>query len=156
MSAISKKEFLLTQEGIDKLRAELEELTTNGRREIAAQLKEAKEYGDLKENSQWDEVKDRQAFVEGRIAEIDNILKNTSIIEAKSSNEVAVGSTVHVELEEGLQKFTIVGSVEADPEQGKISYQSPIGQALLGRRKGDQVEVTVPAGTMTYKIVEIK
>jgi transcription elongation factor GreA len=125
------------------------------RKKIAAALKEAKEFGDLSENASWDDAKERQAFIEGRIAEIENILKNAVAIKKSSGDTVAVGSTVHVELEEGLQNFQIVGSTEADPEQGKISNESPIGRALLGKKPGDEVEVEVPAGVIVYKIQKI-
>lgn len=153
----AKKEFYLTKEGVDKLRAELDDLVGNQRAKIASRLKEAKEYGDLSENIQWDDAKDQQAFVEGRISEIENILKHASVIEApKSSDKIDLGSTVHLELEEGTQKFTIVGSTEANPDEGKISNESPIGKALMGRGKGEEIEVQVPSGTITYKIVHIE
>ena len=153
----SKKEFYLTAEGVAKLEEELDDLVHAQRTKIAARLKEAKEYGDLSENIQWDDAKDQQAFIEGRIAEIENILKHSSLIKSpKNSGVVTLGSTVHLELEDGVQRYTIVGSTEANPEQGKISNESPIGQALLGKKPGEQVEVTVPSGTMTYKITHIE
>jgi transcription elongation factor GreA len=151
-----RKDFYLTAEGIAKLKEELTDLTTNQRAEIASKLKEAKEYGDLSENIQWDDAKDRQAFIEGRIAEVENILKNSVVIEAGSNDTVALGSTVHLELEEGEQHYTIVGSTEANPDEGKISNESPIGRALMGRRKGESVDVDVPSGTMSYRIKDIR
>ncbi len=152
-----KKEYYLTKDGIDKLKEELEDLTGNQRQKIAVKLREAKEYGDLSENIQWDDAKDQQAFIEGRIAEIDHILKHASIIESpRKKDTVDLGTTVHVELEEGKQKYTIVGSTEANPEEGKISNESPIGMALMGCKAGDEVEVKVPSGTMTYKILKIE
>jgi transcription elongation factor GreA len=153
---VSKKEFYLTTEGISKLKEELQDLTTNQRQKIAQRLKEAKEYGDLSENIQWDDAKDQQAFMEGRISEIENILKNSVVIEGGKKSEVSLGSTVHLELEDGMQKYTIVGSTEANPEEGKISNESPIGQALMGKKPGEEVEVTVPSGTMTYKITKVE
>lgn len=152
-----KKEFYLTHDGVDKLRDELNDLTKNKRKEVAKALKEAREFGDLSENASWDDAKDRQAFIEGRIVEIENILKNTTIIDGSSkAGQVSIGSTVHVELEDGQQKFMIVGSTEAKPESGKISNESPIGKALLGKKAGDEVEVEIPAGTITYRISKVE
>lgn len=152
---MQKREFYLTEEGIVKLREELDDLLKNQRKAVAKELKEAKEQGDLSENASWDAAKDRQLFIEGRIAEIENILKNSKTIKKSKDGLVDVGSTVKVQLEEGEQVFEIVGSTEADPEAGKISNESPIGKALLGKTKGDEVEVEIPAGTMVYKIIEI-
>ncbi len=152
-----KKEFYLTHDGVDKLRDELNDLTKNKRKEVAKALKEAREFGDLSENASWDDAKDRQAFIEGRIVEIENILKNATIIDGSSkAGQVSIGSTVHVELEDGQQKFMIVGSTEAKPESGKISNESPIGKALLGKKAGDEVEVEIPAGTITYRISKVE
>lgn len=152
-----KKEFYLTDEGVTKLKEELADLVHNKRVEIATRLKEAKEYGDLSENIQWDDAKDQQAFIEGRISEIENILKHSSRIEhPKGSNIVTLGSTVHLELEDGVQRYIIVGSTEANPEQGRISNESPIGQALLGKKPGEEVEVEVPSGTLKYKITKVE
>ncbi|HSH31481.1 MAG TPA: transcription elongation factor GreA [Candidatus Saccharimonadales bacterium] len=152
-----KKEFYLTSEGVSRLKEELDDLVRNQRVKIAERLKEAKEYGDLSENIQWDDAKDRQAFIEGRIAEIETILKHSSLIEMpKGAKVVSLGSTVHLELEDGVQRYTIVGSTEANPEEGKISNESPIGQALLGKKPGEEVQVSVPSGTMTYKITKIE
>lgn len=152
---MAKKEFYVTKGGLDKLRQELDDLVNVQRKKIAAALKEAKEFGDLSENASWDDAKERQAFIEGRISEIENILKNAVEIAESHGDVVTVGSVVHVELETGVQKFHIVGSTEADPETGKISNESPIGKALLGKKPGDEIEVDVPAGTMVYKIKQI-
>ncbi len=151
-----KREFYLTEDGVKKLQDELAELTDKGRKEIARALKEAKELGDLSENAGWDDAKERQVFIEGRIAEIDSILKQAKIIKKTAGGVVDIGSTVHVELESGKQEFRIVGSTEADPSKGLISNESPIGQALLGCKPGDEVEIEVPAGTITYKVIKIK
>lgn len=157
MNASPRKEFFLTPEGVDKLKEELEELTGNKRAEIAQKLKEAKEYGDLSENIQYDDAKDQQAFIEGRISEIENILRHASLIEAPVDRKVVgLGSTVHLELEDGVQKYQIVGSTEANPDEGKISNESPIGKALLGKKPGEEVEVTVPSGTMVYRIKKVE
>ncbi len=150
-------EFLLTAEGLALLKDELHELITVKRVEIAERLKEAKADGDLSENAPYDAARDDQQFAEGRIAEIQHILKHTKIIEGKSKGgAVALGSTVHVELKDGKQRYTIVGSTEANPDLGRISNDSPIGKALLGKKPGDQVEIQVPAGTLTYKIVHVE
>lgn len=152
----TNKTIYLTKEGKQTLEEELKDLVDNQRPLIANRLKEAKDYGDLSENIQWDDAKDRQAFIEGRISEIEHILKHAVIIEASGSHrEVSLGSTVHLELEGGMQKYTIVGSTEADPNSGKISNESPIGRALIGKKTGDEVEINVPSGTMAYKVVKI-
>ncbi len=152
---MAKKEFFVSEDGIAKLREELADLSNVQRKKIAAALKEAKEFGDLSENASWDDAKDRQAFIEGRISEIEHILKNAVAISKGKGDLVSIGSTVHVELEEGAQQFEIVGSTEANPEQGKISNESPIGRALIGKKPGDEVEVEVPAGTIVYKIKKV-
>jgi transcription elongation factor GreA len=152
------KEVYLTSAGHTKLTAEYEELTTKGRREIADRIKTALGFGDLSENSEYADAKDQQVFTEGRIAELEHLLKNANIIDETHTNchVVNVGCSVNVELEEGEMDFTIVGSAEADPEKGWISNESPIGKALLGKKAGDEIEVTVPAGTIRYKIKKIK
>lgn len=153
----NSKTFYLTQKGIEKLQEELDELISTQRPTIAARLKEAKDYGDLSENIQWDDAKDQQAFVEGRISEIENILKNVTVIESpKAKTIVELGSVVHLQLENGIQRYTIVGSTEASPEEGKISNESPIGKALLGRKTGEEVEIEIPSGKITYKIFKIE
>jgi transcription elongation factor GreA len=150
-----KQDFYLTPEGVEELKTELADLTKNKRKEVAKALKEAKEFGDLSENTDWDDAKARQVFIEGRIAEIENILKHAKVIKKQNSGVVEVGSTVKVNLADGDQVFQIVGSTEADPEKGKISDVSPIGKALLGCKVGEEVDVEIPAGTITYKIVKV-
>lgn len=153
----TKKDFYLTQEGVDKLQVELDKLVKEERPKVAQELKEAKEQGDLSENSSWDAAKDRQSFVEGRISELEHILRNVVVIEApKKVNKVDIGTTVHLEVEDGKQIYTIVGSQEANPSEGKISNESPIGQALLGKTKGDEITISVPSGEMVYKIVHVE
>lgn len=152
----NKNEFYLTKDGVEALKAELHQLTTVQRPKLAERLKEAREMGDLKENAQYDAARDEQGFTEGRIAEIEHILKHTSLIGGTKGGKVGLGSTVHVALEDGQAKYTIVGSAEADPDEGKISNESLIGQALLGRMAGDEVEIVVPAGTMKYKITTVE
>ena len=151
----TQNEFLLTKDGIQTLKDELQQLTTNKRAEIAERLKEAKADGDLSENAMFDAARDEQGFVEGRISEIEHILKHAKLIENKATGKVGIGSTVHLELEDGEQRYTIVGSTEANPDEGKISDESPIGKALLGKRPGDEVEVVVPRGKLVYKITKV-
>ncbi|MBI2797901.1 transcription elongation factor GreA [Candidatus Saccharibacteria bacterium] len=150
-----KQDFYLTSEGIEELKTELADLTKNKRKEVARALKEAKEFGDLSENTDWDDAKARQVFIEGRIAEIENILKHSKVIKNQKTDVVAVGSTVKVLLADGDQIFKIVGSTEANPDKGKISDVSPIGKALIGCKVGEEVDVEIPAGTITYKIVSV-
>lgn len=152
----TKNEFHVTADGIQALKDELKELTTAKRVEIAERLKEAKADGDLSENAMYDAALEDQAFTEGRIAEIEHILRHATVIESKKGGTVALGSTVHVELEDGRQKYTIVGSTEANPDEGKISDVSPIGKALIGKKPGDEVHVQVPSGTLTYKITKVE
>lgn len=151
----TKNEFYLTADGLQALKDELRELTTDKRGDIAQRLKEAKADGDLSENAMYDAARDEQSFVEGRIAEIEHILKHAAVILNKGTGLVALGSKVHVELEEGEQEYVIVGSTEANPDKGYISDQSPIGKALLGKKPGDEVHVDVPSGTITYRIKNI-
>jgi len=138
------------------LKSELQELTTNKRVEIAQRLKEAKADGDLSENAMYDAAREAQGFMEGRIAEIEHILKHSSLISNTGKSEVSLGSTVHVVLAGGSQKYTIVGSTEANPDEGKISEESLVGKALLGKKAGDEVHVQVPSGTLKYTIHKVE
>lgn len=157
MDTTAKKEFYLTKDGVDRLKEELHDLVKVQRPKVAQELKEAKEYGDLSENASWDAAKDHQSFIEGRISELEHILRNVVVIQApKSNNAVGIGSTVHLELESGKQKYTIVGSTEANPTEGKISNESPIGKALMGKTKGEEVTLAVPSGEMLFKITHIE
>lgn len=153
---ITKTEFPITRLGIQALKDELLRLQTVERPKLAERLKEAKEMGDLSENAQYDAARDEQGFMEGRIIEIEHILKHVVVIEGKSNGKVQLGSTVHVELESGSRRYTIVGSTEADPDEGKISNESLIGKALLGCKPGEEVIITVPAGTMKYLITKVE
>lgn len=139
----------LTEEGLQKVKEELEYLTKTRRKEVAQMIAEAKAEGDLSENAGYDEAKTVQGFVEGRIRELENVLKNASIIDegAARANIVALGRTVIVR-EVGTdyeETYTIVGSLEADPQNGRISNESPLGKALLGKKKGQKVTVESPA-----------
>ena len=156
MNSTAKSEFHLTADGLQSLKDELKELTTDKRAELAERLKAAKAEGDLSENAMYDAARDEQSFVEGRISEIEHILKHASVITNKGNGgAVGLGSKVHVELEDGEVEYVIVGSTEANPDKGYISDQSPIGKALLGKKKGDEVAVEVPSGTMTYRIKNV-
>ena len=146
----------LTREGLAKLKVELKQLKTVKRKEIALRIQEAKELGDLSENAEYAEAKSEQGFIEGRIIEIENTLKNAVVIsEEKSSGLVKVGSSLKVKTNDNEMILPIVGSNEANPGNGLISNESPFGQALLGHKVGDQVEVKVPAGVVKYKILSI-
>ncbi len=154
-----EKDIYISNDGLKKLKEEMDELKTVKKKEVAARIKTAKEFGDLSENSEYDDAKNEQAFIEGRISEIEDILKNAKIIEevaCKTTDEVCVGHTVTVDFAKGEANFKIVGSYEADPEMGLISNESPIGKALIGKKKGDEVKVQVPAGEIKYKIKAIK
>ena len=150
----------LTPDGADKLRAELETLKTTKRQELAVRLREAKLMGDLSENADWIMAKEDQAFLEGRILELEGILRNATIVESGDGGArtvVEVGCAVTVrEPGEEPEVFTIVGAREADPRQRKISNESPIGRALLGKRVGDKARAETPGGTVTFEIIKIE
>ena len=153
---MNTKPTYLSRDGYEKLRAELEEMTNTRRAEVARRIHDAKEHGDLTENAEYEDAKNEQAFVEGRIQSLEAIIKNATIIDENHSTEhVQIGSTVSVESGDGVELFTIVGSAEAKPNEGRISNESPVGRALLGKTKGEKVVVRVPAGDFTYKIVKI-
>jgi transcription elongation factor GreA len=154
------KKFLMTYEGIKKLEEELDFLKTVKRVEIKEKIKVARSFGDLSENAEYDEAKNEQAFVEGRIAQLENMFKNASVVDEAdiSTDKVSVGSKVKVkdyEFDEELDLF-IVGSAEANPMDSKISNESPVGKALIGRKVGDIIEVPIPDGVSKYEILEIK
>ena len=153
---MNNKPTYLSKDGLGKLRAELDEMITVKRPEVADRIHDAMELGDLSENAEYEDAKNEQAFVEGRIQTLEAIIKNATIIdEHHSTDHVQIGSTVSVESGDGSESFTIVGSAEAKPAEGRISNESPVGRALLGKKKGDKVLVRVPAGDFTYKIVGI-
>ena len=140
----NKPEYL-SAEGLAKLKAELDELINVKRPEIAQRIHDAKEYGDVTENAEYEDAKNEQAFVEGRIQALTAIIKNAVIIEENHSRTfVQIGSTVTIEGDKGKEKYTIVGAAEAAPDEGRISNESPVGRALLGKKKGDAVTVSVP------------
>ncbi len=147
----------LSQEGIETIKKELQELKTKKRQEIAARLQEAKDLGDLSENAEYFEAKEAQSFNESRIIELEKLLKNAVVIETPSEeNIVRVGSIIEVKSNNGSEIFNIVGSAEAKPQEGKISNESPLGRAFLGRKIGDEIEVKSPGGITKYKIIKIE
>lgn len=150
-------EQIISQEGYDKLKKELDYLLTVKRREIADRIEKAKELGDLSENAEYSEAKDAQALNDSRIQEISNILKNITVVDnKKNNNEVGMGSTVTVKTGNKEKKFTIVSFNEADPVEGRISNESPLGVSFLGKKKGEEVLVSTPKGEVKYKILKIE
>ncbi|MGI6269947.1 MAG: transcription elongation factor GreA [Candidatus Howiella sp.] len=153
------KQIVLTEAGLKKIEDELEELRTHKRKEIAEKIKIARSFGDLSENSEYDEAKNEQAKVEARIADLEAMLKNAKMVDESISdgNTVEIGSTVRVldvEFKEEVV-YQVVGSAESDPVNGKISDESPVGQALLGSRKGAKVVAETPQGELKFKVLEI-
>ncbi len=151
-------EVYLTKEGYEKLQNEYKDLTEKRRVKVAAKIKEARELGDLSENSEYDSAREEQSFVEGRIVELRKLLSNAKVVEQNRSGKggmVAVGSKVKVHLDGEEQVFQLVGAEEADPLSNRISHESPLGQALLGKKIGDQVEVSAPVGKLTYIILGV-
>jgi len=147
----------VSKEKYKELEAELKYLTTERRKEIAAELEYAKSLGDLSENAEYQEARDAQAKIEDRIMVIENILKKAVIVEEKHGGVVQLGSKLKVQREGGsVQEIHVVGSEEADVKLGKISNDSPLGQAVLGKKKGDKVAVRTPKGEIAYKIIEVE
>jgi len=143
------RDTVLTPEGLEELKARIEHLRGDRRREVAERIKEAREFGDISENSEYDDAKNEQAMLEARIATLEDKLRSASVIEKSelSKDVVRVGSQVHVTDEKGKKlSYTIVGSTEADPAANRLSNESPVGKALVGRKKGDAVKVTLPSG----------
>jgi transcription elongation factor GreA len=150
-----KKQFHLTREGVEELQAEHADLVAQ-RSPIAERIKTAREFGDLSENAEYSSARQEQERVESRISEIEHILQNVDIItKPKGDSKVQLGSSVKLKGNGKTKEFTVVGTVEADPLNGKISDESPIGKALLGKKEGDEIEIKTPAETTVYKIVEI-
>jgi len=154
-----EKQIILTPEGLKKLEEELNYLRTVKRKEVADRIKQAIEFGDLSENSEYDEAKKEQAFIEGRILTLEKQLRNAQVIDANevSTDRVSLGSKVVLEdLEAGdILEYEIVGSMEANPSESRISNESPVGKAIMGKKVGSIVEVDVPEGTLKYKVIDI-
>ncbi len=155
----NEKKLYITHEGLKKLEEELEFLRTARRAEVAERIKRAKEFGDLSENAEYEEAKKEQAFVEGRILTLEKMLAHAQIIEASEidNQTVSVGSKVHLVSLDSKKEidYTIVGSYESDPKQNKISDESPLGKALLGKKNKDFIRVKAPAGEFHYQILRI-
>lgn len=155
-----EKEVLLTGDGVKRLEDELHLLKSVKRREIAERIRAAIDFGDISENSEYEEAKNEQAFIEGRIITLEKMLRHARIIDASEvpSDTVGVGSTVLLEDQDtgDVIEYTIVGSAEADPADNKISNESPVGKAILGKKAGMVVEIKVPAGTLKYRILDIR
>lgn len=150
-----KKDILITQEGLDNLTAELKILVEVRRPEIINRIKTAKELGDLSENAEYSSAKEDQSFVEGRIEEIEEALKHAKVVKGVTAGTIGIGSNVVVEVEGETDSFEIVGVTESDPSKGKISLDSPVGQALIGHKAKEKVSVQTPDGAIEYKIVTV-
>ena len=157
---MADKRVMLTEEGLKKLEEKLENLKSVRRIEVAERIKQAIDFDDISENSEYEDAKNEQAFIEGEIMTLEKMLRNSDLIkdDDKSIDEVRLGNTVVIrdlEFDEDLE-YTIVGSAEADPTDMKISNESPVGEAIMGQKVGSTVEVHVPAGVLRYEIIEIK
>jgi transcription elongation factor GreA len=152
---MNTKPVYLTAEGLTKLKTELRELITVDRPRIAARIHEAKLDGDLSENAEYEDAKQEQSFLEGRIATLELQLRNAAVIEKVNGDSVGIGSKVVIKGSDGEETFTIVGSAEAAPRDGRISNESPVGAALMGLKKGDNFTVHAPAGPIEYTLVRI-
>ena len=154
------KDVLLTKEGYQNLKAEIEYLSTERRRQVAERIKIAREFGDITENAEYDDAKNEQAMLEARIAKLEERLAAARVIEKKeiAKDVVSVGAKVRLRDVDAKQtvEYHIVGSAEANPAEYKLSNESPVGRAIIGHKKGETVEVTTPRGSMKYKILEIK
>jgi transcription elongation factor GreA len=152
------KDVIVTPEGLATMKAELEHLSTVRRREVAARIKEAREFGDISENAEYDDAKNEQAMLEARIAALEDKLRSATVVDSSElgTDQVRVGSVVHVKDEAGKSnKYTIVGSAEAKPAEMRLSNDSPVGKALLGRKRGEEVVFATPRGERKLKITKI-
>lgn len=152
---MNTKPVYLTAQGLEKLKAELEELITVERPRVAARIHEAKLDGDLSENAEYEDAKQEQSFLEGRIATLEQQIRNAAVIEKGNGDKVDIGSKVVIKGADGEETFTIVGSAEASPRDGRISNESPVGAALMGRKKGEKIVVQAPSGPIEYTLVRI-
>jgi transcription elongation factor GreA len=157
---MNKKKIYLTQEGLDELQKEYDELTKVRRPQILERLSDARNQGDLSENAEYTAAKDELSFLDGRVDELEELLKQATLIKEEDKkvngkDVVSLGSTVIVHIDGKKEQFTVVGEWEADPTEKKISHESPLGKALMGRAVGETLEVEAPAGKLAYKIVEI-
>jgi transcription elongation factor GreA len=152
---INGKPVYLTAEGLTKLKAELNRLITVERPRVAARIHDAKLDGDITENAEYEDAKQEQSFLEGRIATLEAQLKNAEVIAKGNGDRVSIGSKVVIKGSDGEETFTIVGSAEAAPREGRISNESPVGAALMGHRKGEKITVQAPSGPIEYTLVKI-
>jgi len=154
------RESLITPEGLENLKEELEVLQTVRRREVAERIKEAREFGDISENSEYDDAKNEQAQVEARISSLEQKLRNARVVDTEhvSTETVSIGNRVKLRNTDNKEtiEYAIVGSAEADPRKGRLSNESPVGKAVLGRKKGEKVTIPAPRGALEYQIVSIK
>lgn len=152
------KDNYISKDGLEKVKIELEQLIKVERPEVIERIAAARELGDLSENAEYHDAREKQSFIEGKVQELENIIKNAIIIKAnKQTDSVAIGSTVHASCDNGMKfKYTIVGHSEANPGEGKISNDSPLGQAFIGKSLGHEFELNVPAGKLKCKITHIE
>jgi transcription elongation factor GreA len=157
---LNDKEIVLTKEGLEKLERELDDLKTVHRREVNDRIRQAKEFGDLSENAEYEDAKQEQAFIEGRILKLEAMVRNARLIDSTeyAADEVHLGCTVKVKdlKTSSSHEFSIVGSAEADPVNHRVSNESPLGHSLIGHKKGETVDVSTPRGVVKYKIEGIK
>ncbi len=155
---MNTKPVYLTPEGLERLKAELHHLVTVERPRVAARIHDAKQDGDITENAEYEDAKQEQSFLEGRILTLETQLKHAELIEhsTNGSGKVGIGSRVRIRSDEGDEEFTIVGSAEASPREGRISNESPVGVALMGHKKGETVTVNTPAGPVAYQILAVE
>jgi transcription elongation factor GreA len=154
------KDVLLTPEGMERLKEELETLRTDRRREVAERIKHAREFGDISENSEYDDAKNEQAMLEQRISQLEEQLTRARVISKADAPKGVVGVGTRVRLKDVARnktiEYTIVGSAEANPREQKLSNESPVGKAIIGKKKGETVEVAAPSGALKYKIIDVK
>lgn len=157
---LTEKKFFVTREGLVKLEKEYDYLVAKKRKEVSSRIQKARELGDITENAEYDSALDEQAFVENKISEVAEMLKNIVVIDddriGSQDGSVKVGSVVKVHLEGKEEEFKIVGEVEADPSDKKISHESPLGRSLIGKKVGDEVEVEAPVGRLTYTVISVR
>ncbi|MCX6783915.1 MAG: transcription elongation factor GreA [candidate division WWE3 bacterium] len=155
---ITDNKIILTREGLTDLKAEYETLVNTKRKEVSERIKQAREFGDISENAEYESAREEQAFVEGRISELEEILNNVSVTTNSNTcrDQVGLGCKVKVHIDGTEEEFQIVGAPEANPAEKKISHESPLGQALLGKKPGEKVAVETPSGKLVYTIITIK
>jgi len=149
-------EYLITKRALEKIKKELEYLKTKKRKEVAQRIAAAKELGDLSENAEYTAAKEEQGLIEARIRELENLLRSAVVVEKKEKNIIQIGSTVKLKANGKFYVYTLVGEEETDPSKNKISYESPLGKSLLGKKKGDLVEVITPKGKIKFKVADVE